>query len=118
VEGREEWILRSVVERSAVFKVIPDRLGPWVLWPAGKGARFPESPPGNLTCDPWIMVCSTAPAGFDAEGRVMVRIQESLQAWGKEIDEGSQAAVARWIGANQEAERAFGKIFREWTARA
>ena len=33
VVGREGWVLQRMVEDAETFKVIPDRLGPWVAWP-------------------------------------------------------------------------------------
>jgi hypothetical protein len=115
VAGRKEWILKRVAEQPEIFKVIPDRLGPWVLWPSEKGAGFSEPPPRTSGCDPWIMTCSATSSSFGIGRRVVGRIQESLQAWGRELDDGSQVAVARWIGANKEAERAFGKFLSEET---
>ena len=133
VAGREDWILKRVVEQPETFKVIPDRLGPWVLWQGERRAGFSAPHPrtsgcdpcgcdpggwGPRGCDPWIMTCSAASSPFGIEGKVVGRIQESLQAWGREIDDGSQVSVARWIGANKEAERAFGKFLSEETGRS
>ena len=118
VAGREDWILKRMIEQPETFKVIPDRLGPWVLWPGENGAGFSASHSTTSGCDPWIMTCSAASPAFGIEGQVVGRIQESLQAWGQGIDDGSQVAVARWIGANKEAERAFGKFLNRGTGRA
>ncbi|MFH1762940.1 MAG: hypothetical protein ABIF09_01995 [Gemmatimonadota bacterium] len=110
VAGREDWILKRVVEQPESFKVIPDRLGPWVLWPEERGTGISAPLPGTFRCDPWIMTCSAASPPLGIERKVVARIQESLQAWGREMDDGSQVAVARWIGANKEAEEACGKV--------
>ncbi len=118
VAGREDWILKRMVEQPKTFKVIPDRLGPWVLWPGEKGAGSSVSHPTTSGSDPWIMTCSVATPAFGIEGQVVGRIQESLQAWGQGMDDGSQVAVARWIGANREAERAFGKFLSKKRGRA
>ena len=109
VGGREEWILRWLAEHPESFKVIPDRLGPWVRWP-GMGGGMPPPFPSRGRADPWIMTCSLGSSSCGEEPDVVGRIRESLQAWGQAIDEGSQAAVARWIGANKEAEKAFGMV--------
>jgi hypothetical protein len=138
VAGREDWILKRVVEQPETFRVIPDRLGPWVLRPVDRGAGSSAPHPrtsgwgpggwdpggcdpggwGPRGCDPWIMTCSAASSPFGIEGKVVGRIQESLQAWGREIDDGSQVSVARWIGANKEAERTFVMFLSEETGRA
>ncbi len=110
VTGREEWILKRVEEHPEAFKVIPDRLGPWVLWP---GEKMVGSLPRSLKtrgCNPWILTRSTTPPSLGIERKIACQIQESLQAWGQEIDDGSQVAVARWIGANKEAEKALGLV--------
>ena len=112
VSGREEWILRRITEQPEAFKVIPDRLGPWVVW-AGEGdPGSPWYPSRRFGRDPWVMTCSPVTSSLGIEGKVVGRIQESLQAWGRELDDGSPVAVARWIGANQKAARTFGEFFR------
>ncbi|MCJ7628096.1 MAG: hypothetical protein MUO50_06870 [Longimicrobiales bacterium] len=118
VAGREDWILQRVVEQPKTFKVIPDRLGPWVLWPRKRGAEISAPCSETPRCDPWIMTCSAASPSLGIEREVVARIQESLQAWGREIDDGSQVAVARWIGANTEAEEALGSVLSAVTGRA
>ena len=110
VNGREEWILKRVGEHPEAFKVIPDRLGPWVLWPGGKMVGSFPRPLKTPRCDPWILTRSPASPSLGLERRIAGQIQESLQAWGQEIDDGSQVAVARWIGANKEAEKALGVV--------
>ncbi len=117
VAGSEDWILQRVVEQPQAFKVIPDRLAPRVLWPREPGAGI--SAPGSETyrCDPWILSCTAASPSSGIEREVVARIQESLQAWGREIDDGSQVAVARWIGANKEAEAALGSVLSAVTGR-
>lgn len=109
VRGREDWILEGLLTQGDLFKVIPDRLGPWMEGPLpeGGGSGSGRGGPGK---DPWILVCSESPATFGAEEAVTGRIRESLRAWGREIDEDSPVAVARWIVANREAEQAVGKI--------
>ncbi len=113
VAGREEWILKRMAEQPEAFKVIPDRLGPWVPLPRERRAGFSAPHPRTSGGDPWIMTCSAPSSPFGTERKVVSRIQESLQAWGREIDDGSQVSVARWIGANREAERVLGKILSE-----
>ena len=118
VEGREDWILKRVSELPETFRVIPDRLGPWVLWPEGRRPGVMACHLRTSVCDPWIMTCSPGSPAFAIEGKFVGRVQETLQAWGREIDDGSQVAVARWIMANMEAERAFGRSLHPLTERA
>ena len=108
---REDWVLARLTERPERFRVIPDRLGPWVHWPSGgEGGRVP-SHPRKSGPDPWIMTCSPGPPPFGPGSQVVGRIQEGLQAWGRSVDDGSQTAVARWIGANHEATKTFEEFF-------
>jgi hypothetical protein len=118
VGNRREWVLRSLMEQPDRFKVIPDRLGPWVFWPGEKepGLRGPR--PRASGGDPWIMTCSTTAPSFGIQRRIVGWVQESLQAWGREVDDGSQVAVARWIRANEEAERVVGEVLSEEAGRA
>lgn len=116
--GRREWILARLTEQRACFKVIPDRLGPWVPRPRAGVVGKISSPPTGSGLDPWIMTCSPGRPLSGLDGQVMGRIRESLQAWGREVDDGSQTAVARWIGANHEAARALEAFFRPESSRA
>jgi hypothetical protein len=104
--GREELILKRITEKPGTFRVIPGRLGPWAYQPHREGCTAPVPTPPARVCDPWILSRSVPNQNLGSEGRAWGRVQESLQAWGQELDTGSQAAVARWIGANWEAERA------------
>ena len=103
---REAWVLQRIRERPDRFKVIPDRLGPWTLWPE------PAKKPGDglehtrPTPDPWIVVSSTPQPAVGPGGRFVRTIQETLQAWGWSVDAGSQVAIARWIRALGEGEAA------------
>ena len=84
VSGREEWILRRITEQPEAFKVIPDRLGPWVVR-AGDGEPVsPWFPSRRFGRDPWVMACSPVTPTLGLDGQVVGRIQESLQAWGRE----------------------------------
>ena len=108
--GREELILKQMTEQPERFRVIPGRLGPWMNRAPRGGSPNPGSRVQSRIGDPWILSnCAGAP-NHGYEERVMGQIRESLQAWGKEVDTGSQGAVARWIGANREAERALGQF--------
>jgi hypothetical protein len=118
VGDRREWVLKRLIEQPDRFKVIPDRLGPWVLWPGEKEPGLPEFRPRTSGCDPWIMTCSPTSPSLGIQRRMVGWVQESLQAWGRELDDGSQVAVARWIQANEEAERAFGAVLSEEAGRA
>ena len=108
IAGREDWFLRRLTEQPEEFKVIPDRLGPWVSWPEKARSGFPAFFGKEWLSDPWIMTCSDPNSTGGDTGQVESRVRESLQAWGKNIDVGSQVAVARWIQAILEAERALG----------
>jgi len=109
VAGREDWYLKRMTEQSEKFKVIPDRLGPWVSCLEKARAGSPALLKGDWPCDPWIMTCSDPTPSGGIRGPLEGRIQESLQAWGRDIDVGSQVAVARWIQATREAEKALGR---------
>lgn len=106
VTGREAWILQRIRERPDRFRVIPDRLGPWNLWPEPSMMPVNGRTLPGPTADPWIVTSSTARSGFGAEGRFVGTVQETLQAWGWSVDVGSQVAIARWIRAHKEGEKA------------
>ena len=113
VGDRREWILKRLTEQPDRFKVIPDRLGPWACWQAEKEPGPRETRPRASACDPWIMTCSATFPAFGIQRRIVGWVQESLQAWGLEVDDGSQVAVARWIRANEEAERVVAEVLSE-----
>jgi hypothetical protein len=48
-----------------------------------------------------------------SDGSVVGKVQESLLAWGEELDTGSPRAVARWIDANWEAEEFLFRLFKQ-----
>jgi hypothetical protein len=106
VAGREAWFLQRIKERPERFRVIPDRLGAWVLWPglSSKPGLGPEQV--RRVADPWIVTSSTAPAEFGVAGRFIRTVQDTVQAWGWGIDVGSQVSIARWIRAQHEGEEA------------
>ncbi len=104
--------LQGILDQPETFKVIPDRLGPWMRGSDPRSGQPTSRGPLPLLSDPWILTCSPSSASADSDGRAVGRVGESLQAWGREIDDGSQVAVARWIEANGEVERVFQKLFR------
>jgi hypothetical protein len=109
VSGREDWILQRLAERGHQFKIIPDRLGPWLRWPSPARHQTPQR--WRCESDPWIVAFHLPARTEDGQkGRFVGRIRECLLAWGRDVDEGSQVAVARWIGANGEAERALSHL--------
>jgi hypothetical protein len=111
VPGSEGWILQRIKERPSRFRIIPDRLGPWNLWPeplpAADGLTRINGPGG----DPWVVALSGPRRAEGWEDRFVQKLKESLQAWARCVDVGSQVAIARWIGANREGEIAVGRTF-------
>ena len=53
--GMEELILRQMTEQPERFRVIPDRLGPWVARIPRGGSLNPASRKLPRTGDPWIL---------------------------------------------------------------
>lgn len=110
--GGREWVLQRILEESEVFRVIPDRVGVWVHWPIPERPG-PWSRPGSIhELDPWILSCTSLQTRMGPEEKAVGRIQETIQAWGRDLDVGSQVAVARWIGATAAAERAVRSVVR------
>jgi len=110
MSGRKDWFLKRLAEQSEDFKVIPDRLGPWVSWPEKARPGLPALLRKEWLPDPWVMACSDPGPTEGGRGPLEGRIQESLHAWGRDVDTGSQVAVARWIQATREAERALERV--------
>lgn len=100
LDGQVDWLIQRLKEHSDLFRIIPDRLGPWIHWPDKVAADPPiQGPPG----DPWIMAgpCLLTLSGT-SQG-ILDRLRETLMAWGWEVDDGSQVGIARWLQANREA---------------
>lgn len=119
--GETGWFLARLKDEPSVFRVIADRLGPWsgavdMAASRGRGESFPE--PAMPGTDPWILALLDVPCGQGSDTTVTVaeKIREGLRAWGMTLDEGSPAAVARWIGAVKEAERTLDVAFRQLRA--
>lgn len=93
--GMEEWILQKLEGHPELFLLVSERLGPWA----------------GPTPEPWVLLQEDLPTGFGPLEQALRRVQTGLVAWGKALDRGSQAAVARWIRGNQEA----GAILRALT---
>lgn len=107
LEGRTEWLVQRLSENSDLFRIIPDRLGPWIQWPDRLGAARPKQ---GYPGDPWIMA---GPNPNHESGRsldLLDRLRETLMAWGWEVDDGSQVGIARWLQANREAGLAVEKL--------
>jgi len=110
--SREEpqELLSRLVTTQESFRVIPDRLGPWLDWP---GARNPDRWSANPTPwgeDPWILPRRPIPSPPAPDDGIEGLLRECLQAWGWGMDDGSTQAVGRWISANREAERWWGNL--------
>ncbi|MBT8398800.1 MAG: hypothetical protein HKO65_15385 [Gemmatimonadetes bacterium] len=105
-----DWILKTMKGKEESFRVIPDRLGPWVwrMSPGGSSASIPAM--ARQDPDPWVLIRSPASRSSEPEERVFGQIRECLGAWGEAVDTGSQTSVACWIGANREAERALARL--------
>lgn len=115
VEGREDWILERMREQPDSFTVIPDRLGPWVRCQGKQGSETHARSPVGGRADPWILTRARAAPGYGTHERAIGRLQESIQSWGRDLDRESQVAVARWIRATREAEKALSGLFRTGT---
>jgi hypothetical protein len=109
--GRKGWVFKRMMEHPGTFKIIPDRLGPWTLLPSPGSVESSRTEPGKSASDPWILASATPPSDLGTREQLAGRIQESLQAWGWSVDDGSPAAVARWIAANGEAEQVIRDLF-------
>lgn len=114
VRGREGWILKRLSEQPKLFRVLPDREGPFRRWPLASRAEPQDRHGRHRLGDPWILACPPAPPpSLGPRERTVRRIQESLGAWGCSVDEGSPHAVARWVRATREAEGTCSLILRE-----
>ena len=106
VAGRESWILKALSERDDLFRIIPGSRGAWARF-AKERWEFPGSPHPSWTAgEAWVMSRRRPPPAFGVSERARRKLREGLQAWGREVDDGSQVAIARWIRANREGERA------------
>lgn len=101
------WLLKSVADRTDLFRVVPLARGPWVYWreAAKPGGNPLRSRPGPD--DPWIVLLPTPEVGFGRTERMMLRVREGLVAWGRGLDDSSPASVARWMRACREGSRAW-----------
>ncbi|MGW8266711.1 MAG: hypothetical protein ACWGSQ_10105 [Longimicrobiales bacterium] len=104
------WLLKTISERKALFRVVPFPRGPWAclrevlppVWDPTRGAPMRE--------DPWILLLRPPEAGFGSAGSFTARVREGLLAWGRCVDDASPASVARWIRANLEGSRALAAL--------
>lgn len=110
--GREEWILRRLADQSESFRVIPERLGPWIAPRGDKGPQGRTPRKQGRESRPWVLACETLEPACGGRDRTLARIRESIQAWGRGLDVESQPSVTSWIGAVLEVERAFGEDLR------
>ena len=112
-DGR--WFLAKLQKDAPGFRVIRDRMGPWL----GTHSRTRWMDPGSHgsqkglpPSDPWVLALTGAPTVGETlrTNRTARELREGLQAWGRELDDGSPASVARWIAAVKEAERVLGTL--------
>lgn len=99
------WLLDAVAARPDLFRVIPLARGPWGDWQRAalpRGERYRK--PGDLR-DPWILLLRPPETGPGQEDWVSRRVREGLVAWGRALDDGSPASVARWLRATREGAR-------------
>lgn len=114
VQGRETWLFQRLRERTHRFKVLPDCLGPWMDWPGPDASESWRLRLGTGCRDPWVVMLNRRSATPLGSGQTLAaRMQEALQAWGVELDDGSHTSVARWIEANGEAERALERLLTD-----
>ncbi len=105
-ESRKDLVIKAAGSQQESYRIIPNRLGPWAQHPKRRRSLSPVQPENGWEPDPWVLTWS-GPRGLDGpQGRMIEQLTDSLGAWGKEVDVGSPSSVARWIGANREAERA------------
>jgi hypothetical protein len=112
------WLLKSVADRTDIFRVIPLARGPWTYWreavrPGGDPLR---SRPRQD--NPWIVLLPTPETGFGSAERVMQRIREGLVAWVGNLDDSSPVSVARWMRASREGSRTWEVLVRAGATRA
>lgn len=83
-----ERILNELRSRPDLFRILDPMIGPWRRATAKPGDVPPWSP------ETWVL-------GLDPDSRatspVSARTAESLRCLGREIDENSATAVARWL---------------------
>jgi hypothetical protein len=113
VKGREAWILKRLSEHPELFRVLPDRDGPFHRWPLSPTPEPPTPSPLGRIGNPWVLACPAPPPGFGTSERAVRRMQEALVAWGRSLDRDSPNAVARWIRENLEAEGTCSLILAE-----
>ena len=97
----EGWFLTRLKDAAPSFRVIHDRVGPWTGCRCGRGGpQGRELPPE----DPWVLWLEAEPVdgAVGMEGLAAAKLRECLQTWGRDLDEASPSAVARWIRASLE----------------
>lgn len=96
--ARDQWLLTALDARKDLFRILRPMAGPWA-----SGALKSER--GSLLDDPWVVLQDFPSRGFGLGEQILARIREAVQAWGRCVDDGSPAGIARWIRANQEGSR-------------
>jgi len=102
-------LLKAVSDREDQFRVFHLGIGPWsrtrlrIQEAVGGG---PEFGPGD---DPWILLLRVPGSDLGPVHGVGRRIQAGLVEWGRNLDEGCPASVARWV-------RAIGEGGGAWSA--
>jgi hypothetical protein len=105
------WLLDALAARVDLFRVIPLARGPWAEWRRAalpRGQRYGNHADSR---DPWILLLRPAETCQGQEDWVSGRVREGLVAWGRALDDGSPASVARWLRATREGARVW-KWFR------
>jgi hypothetical protein len=108
--GDPEQILNRMNEEPTRFLVVPDPIGPWAEAVQPSRVRAPR-PNGEGKGDPWVLARTPPRPASGSEELMVIQVQESLRAWGQELDTRSQGAIARWIDANCEAEEVMLSLF-------
>ena len=81
-------ILRELRSRPDLFRVLDPLIGPWRRATAITGGTPPWSP------DTWVLGLDP---GLRATSPVGARTAECLRCLGRQVDENSATAVARWL---------------------
>lgn len=109
------WFLEKLRDDAHGFRVIVDRMGPWLGTrpEAGRWRSSHQRTGEDMPLpDPWVLALSGSGQGSEAAPRedLARKIREALRVWGQVLDEGSPASVARWIAAVKEAEGALASL--------
>lgn len=105
VGSRERWLLSALEGRNDLFQIVRMARGAWAPDPA-ISVEIP------VLEDPWIALRKSVPSAPGPCQPLLSGLRESIQAWGRCLDDGSPSGVARWIRANEEGTSTSRVLFR------